>query len=157
MKPRPLPLVVLTQRRWRAVFIAAVVIFIITLLQGPSISLKTWQQSKTPVHFILPIDKPNDPFCKSLFTALVNDFQPTLVNFHSEKAAIAKTADDKKKLKVEGVLDYVSMNVTDPDDIVIMADSMDVQWQVSVDELVQRYVSPPVPLFVSILNSWYLR
>jgi len=98
------------------------------------------QQRDRKLHLLLPLNSgvgTNSPhFCKTLFSAIVHGYEPTVVNWDRQG-----NWKDMQRGKVYGVHEYLT-NITDPNedtDVVFMMDAIDIWLQLSPRTLIQRF------------------
>jgi hypothetical protein len=91
-----------------------------------------------PYHLLLPVDKPNPAFCRTVSTFLLNGWDPNAVIF--AKGDITE-GSSVKLAKVFSVLRYLEREELGEEDVVIQLDSMDVWAQRSPAETLETYVS----------------
>jgi len=95
------------------------------------------------VHLILPVNAGAardelGAFCKTLFSALVHGYEPTIVNWDADGRGDWLFM---QRLKVNGAVEYLE-NITDSKsdgDIALLADALDVWFQLSPKTLVERF------------------
>jgi hypothetical protein len=92
------------------------------------------------VHLLLPINagaaRNSQGFCKTLFSALVHGYEPTVINWDVER-----DWEFMQRMKVTGTYEYLT-NITDQNadaDLVLMVDALDVWFQLSPRTLVERF------------------
>ncbi|KAK9466449.1 hypothetical protein V1512DRAFT_286818 [Lipomyces arxii] len=85
--------------------------------------------------FLIPLTSTHFNFCRSLYTALINDYpKPTLINW----GKTYQTAPEARVHKINGLNDY--LHKLDPNDYVLIMDGFDVWYQLPYRDLVQHYV-----------------
>ncbi|KAL7412095.1 hypothetical protein BDY24DRAFT_416644 [Mrakia frigida] len=79
---------------------------------------------------------PTPEFCKTLLTTLLHDYEPLVINW-----GVQASGGKARQIKIKGVHEYISTNVSDPSDLIFMIDAFDVWLQQPPSVLVDKYLS----------------
>jgi hypothetical protein len=120
-------------------------------------SVPVQQHDQRKLHFLVPVNsgvgQGHPTFCKTIFSAIVHGYEPTVINWHltegdMHRLKIAgmrysycwiRTPSDE--IYLQGVHDYLS-NITDANaetEMVFMVDAFDVWFQLSPRVLLERF------------------
>ncbi|KAL7410116.1 hypothetical protein BDY24DRAFT_372130 [Mrakia frigida] len=107
-------------------------------------SLDLFPSASTPkLHFLLPATHSTPEFCKTLLTTLLHDYEPLVINWGANATGVRA-----RQIKVKGVHEYISKNVTDPKDLIFMIDAFDVWLQQPASVLLSKYLSYPARVLI---------
>ncbi|EWC43822.1 hypothetical protein DRE_07266 [Drechslerella stenobrocha 248] len=88
------------------------------------------------IHLLVPVTQPNEKFCKTFFSSLVNGFPPPYLINYGEQFPTQQIA---RAMKIKGFHTYLNER-TRPEDIVIMIDGFDVWFQLPLQVLLSRFL-----------------
>ncbi|KAK6527544.1 hypothetical protein TWF694_004527 [Orbilia ellipsospora] len=94
------------------------------------------------IHLLIPVTAPNDKFCKTFFSSIVNGFPPPfLINYNQTywQEAIARAQ------KIKGFHTYLHERTRD-EDIIVMIDGFDVWFQLPLQVLLSRFLKLGAPV-----------
>ncbi|KAK9454919.1 hypothetical protein V1511DRAFT_501337 [Dipodascopsis uninucleata] len=105
-----------------------------------SSALPTVNGKPLEVQFLIPLTSTHFNFCRSLYTALINDYpKPTLINWGKSFAS----APQARVRKINGIDDYLHKLTADQHAVIM--DGFDVWYQLPFSDFVERYVEVTKP------------
>ncbi|KAK9448525.1 uncharacterized protein V1518DRAFT_419187 [Limtongia smithiae] len=87
------------------------------------------------IDFVIPLTSSHFNFCRSLYSALINDYpHPTLINYGNVYEDVFKA----RVYKIRGIADYLQSQPAEK--VAFIMDGFDVWYQLSYREFVDRYM-----------------
>ncbi|KAK9448524.1 uncharacterized protein V1518DRAFT_434177 [Limtongia smithiae] len=103
----------------------------------PSVAPAVTPSETTPynnIEFLIPMTNSHFNFCRSLYTALINDYPPPkMINY----GKVYETAPEARLYKIRGIADY--LHSLSADKVVFIMDGYDVWYQLPYREFVDLY------------------
>jgi hypothetical protein len=137
---------------------SAALLFLLRLGVSPPNTLTPARSRSTPVdndprlHLLFPLDERSHSTrsCKTLLTALVNGYSPTIVNWD-----VVGTKDELYSAKIPGVANYIArtLSTRDDADYAMMADSYDLWLQLGPRALIRRFREMEAKIVIGV-DMW---